>query len=141
MIPVGRIEVGIYNVPYIIHISIKTTSTHNSSKTPSHAPRSNTITHISSYQITMTPQQNSPLLNLPGELRNLIYGFVLAEPKTVSSKGSVTNELRLINRQIHEETKLLELNITFVSETDDKHCRAIQELFVFAKNTTSLAPL
>jgi len=73
------------------------------------------------------------LLQLPGELRNRIYQFVLTEPnKIIPHTGDSSNQLRLVCRQLHEETNWLELScnnpITFIR--DDALQRGPAEQFL-----------
>ncbi|KAF1916020.1 hypothetical protein BDU57DRAFT_573585 [Ampelomyces quisqualis] len=88
----------------------------------------------------MAPQQKSYLSNLPGEIKNQIFDLVLAEPnKIIPTKANVPNEFRLINRQLHEESRFLEFKLadklTIHCDLNDKEQPGVmQQLITFAKH-------
>lgn len=64
----------------------------------------------------------SPLLRLPGEIRNAIYTFAFQEPDKIIPEGKDdTNRLKMVCRQIYREAAWLELScndpITLVRQT------------------------
>ena len=80
------------------------------------------------------------LLQLPGELRNRIYQYVLTEPnKIIPLTGDTSNQLRLVCRQLYDETNWLELScnnpITFVC--DDALQRGPAEQFLAFTKTVA----
>ncbi|KAF2023915.1 hypothetical protein EK21DRAFT_118288 [Setomelanomma holmii] len=85
----------------------------------------------------MSATDTSPLLQLPGELRNRIYQLVLTEPyKVFPWKGKSTNHLRLVCRQLHAEANWLELlcnnPVTFICE-DLEQPGPAQQFIAFAE--------
>jgi hypothetical protein len=85
----------------------------------------------------MPATDGSSLLQLPGELRNKVYEYVLTEPsKILSWNHGQSNQLRLVCRQLHTETNWLELRcnipITFV-QRESAHPGPAQQFNAFTK--------
>jgi hypothetical protein len=79
--------------------------------------RTHTIHHISLLTTTSSPKpaSESLLFKLPGELRNLIYAYALADTTwLINIRGTIDNppsnalSLLLVSRDIYAETRLLQ---------------------------------
>lgn len=79
----------------------------------------------------------SLLLELPAKLRNCIYQFALVEhDKVIPYTGEVSNQLRLVCRQLYDETNWFELgcntSMTFIRD-DLEHPGPAEQFLSFAR--------